>query len=105
MKPKSPCDRKAEPPLAVLSPAARWAKLLQHPHFRTPSDLPKSARSRMVEHRSHPKLQNQQSFDEKWAKTTPLGREIIRKKLYALEKAITAARENARAQTKPERPY
>lgn len=77
----------------IINP--RWRKLLKHAHFRTPADLPASARRRLARKSSSSAAtameQGSKEFGERWKESTPQGREIIRKKLWEIKRNMSAA--------------
>ncbi len=83
----------------------RWLKLLRHPHFAKPMLPPRTwlvKTSRVVVRLGL--SAEEERLRERWKGTTPQGREIIRKKLYALKKLLNQAQPGSGSGTNPNEP-
>jgi hypothetical protein len=74
---------------------ARWRRLLYNPHFTAAADLQPGARTWQWLSAESVSAVEEERIRRQWERTTPQGREIIRKKLFALNKKIAAEKEEA----------
>jgi hypothetical protein len=96
MKAKSPSPKAESDPVPTeKSIVPRWRGLLKHAYFMAPPALPPSAQRRqrleMATSSVAASSLEEQRIQKRWEGTTPQGREIIRKKLFALKEELLEA--------------
>ena len=93
MNTKKPTPVNETAPSPIENPIdPRYLRLLKHPYFAAPADLPPSPRKwEKLARESAAQAVKSQESEKRWEGTTPLGREIIRKQLFTLKRLVLAA--------------